>query len=386
MKILILIIASCRGGAEEYALNIGKGAVREGHEVHVGLSFLEETESLRKDFATTGCYIHNIKIEENLKSSKTVFGRLLRLIRSILLIRKVQPDRVHLILNAPARGLGSVIACAILNVPTLVVFQLVYNQVPFSKRIQRILKWCRSRNQIWVNVSEYNRGLMMKIFDIGHNELTVIHNGINNRIAFSSEDKKFAIRRKTRKILGIDEDCKMLLTIGRLSHQKGYHCLIPAIPYILNEVKNAIFIWAGEGEWKEYLKDMVREYNVEDHVLFLGHREDIPALLCAADIFVLPTMFEGLSFALLEAMSAQLPIVTTETSSIPEILTHMENAMICKKEDSNDLKEAVIFALKNPEKMKEMAKKAQERAKAFSEEKMVRETLTVMKNIVQNEK
>ena len=115
---------------------------------------------------------------------------------------------------------------------------------------------------------------------------------------------------------------------------------------------------------------------------FLGYRSDVPKLLKAADLFVFPTYYEGQPFALLEAMAYNVPIVTTSTDGIPELIQHKMHGLLTKKGDSTDMLESIRWAMRNDDKMTQMAQMASIKVKEFSKENMLRQTLELMNEMV----
>ena len=190
-----------------------------------------------------------------------------------------------------------------------------------------------------------------------------------------SEEEIQQIRERLRGELDIADDAPMLLTVGALRHQKGYDVLVSAIPAVLEKFPEARWVWAGDGPDAEDLDGLLRKLKVNHAVKMLGRRSDIPDLLVAADLFIFPTRFEGHPFALMEAMSVGLPAVTTDASGISEVVTHLEHAIVCPKEDPKALAKAVIFALSNPDRMRAVAEQGRRRVAEFSEEKMIAQTM-----------
>ncbi len=139
-------------------------------------------------------------------------------------------------------------------------------------------------------------------------EFTVIPNGIDCR-AFSFNAN---LRAETRKNLGL-EDNFVLVNLGRFSEQKNHAFLIDIFAELLKTDKTAKLMLIGAGELEENIKNKVKHLGIEESVMFLGLRKDTPALLMAADVFVMPSLYEGLPLAGIEAQCAGLPCVFTET-------------------------------------------------------------------------
>ncbi len=114
----------------------------------------------------------------------------------------------------------------------------------------------------------------------------------------------------------------------------------------------------------------------------LGRRNDIPALLQGADLYIHPARFEGQPFSLLEAMAAGLPVVSTHASGIAEVVTHDVHGLLCAPDDIAALRDTVMHALTHRDHMATLAQAAQARVNAFSEEAMVGQTLEALEDLV----
>ncbi|MGQ4646880.1 glycosyltransferase [Lyngbya aestuarii] len=387
MRVLAIIPSTLRGGVEEYTLRITSAAVKEGWEVHVAFPQTEGTASLIKDFTANGVSYHRLEISEsNLHGLAAVRKYLIHFVRTALLLLKVKPNVAQIVLPSITYCLGSILACSLLQVPTLVRFGLVYFKWPFGAKKLKIYAWARARKQQWVTISENNRKLVCETFQIPAQEIVYIYNGANIESSYNQNKEDLnKLRSEVIQELGIPINSQLALTVGRLENQKGYIDLIPAIPHIAEEFPDIRFVWVGDGTQQSKLASMLREYGVAEKVIFLGYRSDVPRLLKAADIFVFPTHYEGgQSWAIAEAMAYGLPIVTSDASGIPEVIKHKTHGLVFKTGDSCDLLENLRWALRNPDKMQEMAQNAQLRAKDFSEERMVKETLEVWQKLAGN--
>jgi glycosyltransferase involved in cell wall biosynthesis len=146
--------------------------------------------------------------------------------------------------------------------------------------------------------------------------------------------------------------------VGRLYHRKGLEILLHAIPPVLKEFNNVKFVISGKGfkQKEESLRNLAKELNIEDHVKFLGYVPDekLPRLYSTSDIFVLPAIYENFPFAILEAQSTGLPVISTRVGGIPEFLVDNENGFVINPGDSTQLTQKVLTLLQNPKLAKEM--------------------------------
>ncbi|MDF5725627.1 MAG: glycosyltransferase family 4 protein [Rhizonema sp. PD37] len=381
LRLLTIFPSNQRGGTEEYALKIATAAVEQGWEVHVAFPKRETTASLVQSFEEKGVIYHPFEIPEiDTPEFKTLKTYVVYLTRTIGLLLKNKPNVVHVNLPWFKYCFASIIACGLLKVPTAVIFHLIPEYVAFNSKKLRVYAWARSRGQQWIGVSEHNRKVVSETFQIPQDQVLCIYNGskvVSNASNFTQEEIT-TVRHQLRQELSLPAKSRLALTVGRLSVQKGHTDLIRAIPPLVKEFPDMRFIWVGEGEERENLVNKVREYGIEDKVLFLGYRSDVPKLLVAADLFIFPTQFEGQPFAIIEAMAYGLPIVTSNACGIPELIEDKVHGLLFRKGDSCELLEATSWALRHPEQMQEMAKRAKLRVQEFSEEKMVKKTLSAL--------
>jgi glycosyltransferase involved in cell wall biosynthesis len=380
----VVFSSTQRGGAEEYALTVASAAVKEGWEVHASFPKTEGTTTLIQDFRVKGVSYHCLKITEpSVRKFRPVTEYLPQFAQTVALLLKIKPDVVMVNLPWPDQCLGSILACGFLGIPTAVVFHLIPYCFPFSSNKLKFYNWARCRNQQWIAVSKNNQKFVSESFNIPLDEVLCIYNGTKVISASLNCAHKYinTLRRQLRQELGVPENSRLALTVARLHPQKGYSDLALVIPEIIEEFKDVKFVWVGDGEQQEYLINKVREYGVEDKVLFLGYRSDVPRLLKSADLFVFPTFYEGQPLALLEAMAHKLPIVASEASGIPELIENKVHGLLFRTGDSCHLLEALRWALRHPDCMQQIAQNAQLRVQEFSEEKMVKETLGVLRKL-----
>lgn len=172
---------------------------------------------------------------------------------------------------------------------------------------------------------------------------------------FRIQEDKILLRRQ----LGLPEDKQIVITVGRLTRQKGHPYLLAALASIpANE--RPVTIFAGDGSDLNELEAKAATFDLTDQVRFLGNRYDIPALLAAADLFVLPSLWEGLPLALLEAMASGLASVVTDVGGNSEVLENGKSGVIVPAADERALAEAMINLLKDPMQREQMGQVARE--------------------------
>jgi len=188
---------------------------------------------------------------------------------------------------------------------------------------------------------------------------------------------KFKVRninqsRQVRTELGIDDSNDVIGFVGALSDQKGLIYLIDAFQRLYHEFPHLKCLLIGEGNLEEKLKTKVRNLGLQEQILFLGQRHDIPLMLNLMDIFVLPSLWEGLPQVVLEAMAARVPVVATDVDGTPEIITHGFNGLLVPSCDSRELADALKTLLYDSHLRSKLSGRGYETVcKRFSLERMV---------------
>lgn len=189
-------------------------------------------------------------------------------------------------------------------------------------------------------------------------KLVVIDNGIlpPPEIALTAEQ-----RQSLRRSLAVTRDQLLLVTVGRLMLQKGHTYLLDAI-HLLQET-NAVFAFVGDGPLHEELEAKTSALELNDRVRFIGVRNDVAELLIVADVFVQPSLWEGMSLALLEAMFAGLPVVATRIEASTDVLEHEQTGLLVEPQDPASLADALRRIIADPELRARLGRAAQDKAR-----------------------
>lgn len=158
---------------------------------------------------------------------------------------------------------------------------------------------------------------------------------------------------------GIPAGSPVLITIGRLEHQKGVDMLLAAVPEITSRFPDVQFLIVGDGPDRSVLEQQARRLNVTGRVHFLGRRDDVPALLAASTALVLPSRWEGMPNVVLEAMAAGKPIVASEVEGTAELVSSGINGWLVAPEQPQLLAEAIGGLLSDPEAVHRMGRESQ---------------------------
>ena len=164
------------------------------------------------------------------------------------------------------------------------------------------------------------------------------------------------------------------LFIGRLIYQKGIDILLEAF----RQVNDAILIIAGDGDEKERLQDQAKDLEIQNRVLFLGNRIDVPELLVSADCFVLASRYEGLPMVLIEAMAAGKAIIVSDFDSAGEVIKNEENGLIVKRESVGELANAMNRIKSDQNLRNSLAQNAKKDSEKFSIKNHIDRLLSIL--------
>lgn len=201
---------------------------------------------------------------------------------------------------------------------------------------------------------------------IARDSIDVVRNGVAPRSPRCE-------RAETRAKLDLAQDARLAIVVARLSPQKNHAALIAAMPAVLARCPQLVLAFAGDGPLDEPLRASAAPFGPA--IRFLGARDDVPDLLAAADLFVLPSLFEGLPLSLIEAMAAGLPIVASEIGGIDEVVESGVTGLLVPPDR---LAGALIALLLDRERAAAMGRAGRQRFETlFASARMGCETLAV---------
>ncbi len=186
-------------------------------------------------------------------------------------------------------------------------------------------------------------------------------------------------RAEIRRSLGVaDKAWPVIGILANLREMKGHRDVIEALPLILRDWPDTVFLFAGRDDSDGAIARLAEERGVAHAIRFLGYVEETPLLLAAMDIFMLPSQWEGLPASVVEAMHAGLPIITTSVGGIPELVRHEKEALLVEPGNPTALAAAVTRLAADPGLAKRLGEAAKRRAQeCFSIETMVRRTAEI---------
>jgi len=219
---------------------------------------------------------------------------------------------------------------------------------------------------------------MVQIIGPIQDRITVICNGVNVERYQKPVDKI-----RVRSQLELKANARLIAVVATLKEQKGHRYLIDAMASIVPRHLDLHVLFVGDGDLREELQVQVKRLNLGDHIHFLGNRSDVPELLAASDFFVLPSLQEGLSMALLEAMATGLPIVASEVSGTVQVMIPNQTGILVPPGDTRRLAQAIERLLSDAVQAQAMGAAARRRVETdFSARKQAGEHLALYRRLL----
>jgi glycosyltransferase involved in cell wall biosynthesis len=269
------------------------------------------------------------------------------------LVRKERVAAIHAH-EFTANSYGSLMG-QILGVP---VVATVHGKSYFADRAKRRMAYRYvSRVSRMVAVCEDLKTFIVQRAGIAERRVSVIYNGVEAPVP--TADRAGAIRAE----LSLQTFEHVIGAVGSLYPVKGHVHLIRAMPSILRAFPRALLLLVGQGELEQPLKTEAARLRLGEHVRFLGFRGDVPALLSLFDAFVLPSLSEGLSMALLEAMAAGKPVVATRVGGNPEAVVEGDTGFLVDAESPASLADAIARLLRDKAQAARMGERGRRRVR-----------------------
>jgi glycosyltransferase involved in cell wall biosynthesis len=343
LRVLYLIDSLVPGGAERSLAALAPHLIAEGIELDVAT--LHERPGLQAELERGGARLHCLNGPG---------GRAGWIRRAVPLIRQLRPDLVHTTLfEADIAGRVAAGVCRVPVVSSLVNVAYGPEQRAglggigsVKLRGAQFLDGVTARLVVRFHaISAHVADLMAHRLHLPRNRVEVVPRGRDpSQLGINSPDR----RARARTLLGVGERTPLILAAARHEHQKGLDVLLEAVPAVLERLPNAQVLIAGRnGHQTELLRSITAGLGVEPTVRFLGARDDVPELLCAADVFVVPSRWEGLGSVLLEAMALEAPIVATDLPAIREIVRHGDTALLAPAGRPDALAASVVDTIAN---------------------------------------
>jgi glycosyltransferase involved in cell wall biosynthesis len=267
------------------------------------------------------------------------------------LLRRERPDVFHAHMSSPVACKWALTAAVAARVPAVLGTVQVGGYEPPDRAAYWQLRALSRGVDRYLAVSHGIANELVDRLSWPREKIDVVYNAVD--LARAAVEAPPALREE----LGGGEGRPLVLTPARLDAQKGHRVLFEAIP----QVPDAVFLLAGEGPEREPLEALAAQLGIADRVRFLGRREDVPQLLAACDVFALPSLYEGSSLAVLEAMAAGIPIVSSAIGGTDELIEDGRSGLLVAPGDAGALAAALQRVIGDPALRESLAARARER-------------------------
>jgi glycosyltransferase involved in cell wall biosynthesis len=344
LRVLYFIDSLSPGGAEQSLVTLAPHLRARG--IFIEVAYLRQRAGLEANLQTNGVRLHSLAGSE---------GRLGWVRRAVSLVRERQPDLIHTTLFEA--DLVGRVASAITRVPVVsslvnVAYGLEQLEDPrlhrWRVRAAQLADALTARRVVRFHaVTRHVAEVMSVRLRLTQERIEVIPRGRDPELLGVRTPER---RIRTRSRIEIGPTEQLVLVVARQEYQKGIDLVLEAFRQVLHHLPDAWLLVAGrEGGATPVLRSVVSRLALDQSVIFLGPRHDVPDLLSAADVFVLASRWEGLAGVLLEAMALEAPIVASDLPPVREIVGDREMAQLVAPGDTAALAGAIVAVLGDAE-------------------------------------
>lgn len=348
IRVLHLINSFSLCGAEKLVFDIVKKMDKSKFKLFVcsvgkgNKDFEEEIiQDLNKASITTFCLNKPYK-KERLKT-------ILKL-RKILMENKIDIINTH----CPSPDFLGRLAAKIVGLNQ--VFSTIHSTRGYFKTREGIFKYITKQ---YIAISSEVSKYISEVVAIPDEKISIVSNGI----IIEEYIKPLKERDEIIKSLGLPKDRIIITNVGRVVESKGHMLILEAAKILIHKYPKILFVFVGdethEPEHVKKLKEYIEKEKLNNYFIFMGIQKDIVKILHVSDIFLFPSLFEGFSLSILEAMAMGVPVIASDVGSIREVLEHQKSGIIIKPADIDEISRALMSMLDNMENSKKMGLIAQ---------------------------
>lgn len=358
IKILNVITRLEQGGAPSIVISTLNHLDKERFKVKLATGLASKPEEdLIEEAKNKGI---ELIIIPQLVREVSLFNDLIALLKLIKIIRRDKFDIVHT--HESKAGILGRVAGKLAGVPVIIHSphgHIFYGYFGYIKTTIFILlerfTALFTDKIITLTKKEIEEHLKVKIGN--RDKFTFIYNGIE----LDKFEKVDVNVREKRGQLSLPLDVSVVATVARLVPVKGHKYLIDAAAEVVKSIPQARFLFIGDGKLREELQEQAENLGLSSNILFLGWRKDVLEILPIIDLFVLPSINEGLGMVLVEAYAFGKPVVATNVGGIPEVVEDKKTGLLTPPKDSKKLAQAIIELLEDPKRAKKMGEEGKKK-------------------------
>ena len=345
MKIMQVIPYFCFGGAETMCENLTYALTAVGHDVTV-VSLISDRTPMARRMEEHGIRIHYL--DKKLGLDLSMIPRLINV------MKQEKPDVVHTHLNVIKYAAVAARLCGIRCVHT--VHNVAHEEA--EGRLQKITNTIYFRRgwAVPVALSPKVQATILSFYGLKEEQVPMIYNGVDLGKCCPKED--YSLSKPAR-----------LLHIGRFNEQKNHKGLLEAFAQIVKTFPDCCLQLIGDGDLEEETRNHVKDLGLQEKVLFLGNQTNVYPFLQEADLFLLPSKFEGMPMTIIEAMGTGIPIVASAVGGVPDMLEDGVSGILVPC-DPDAVAQAVLQLLEQKDLREKLGTHALENSRRFSSEYM----------------
>ena len=346
MKILQVIPYFCFGGAETMCENLTYALTRMGHTVTV-VSLYDERTPIARRMEENGVRIRYL--DKKLGLDLSMITKLMKI------MKEETPDVVHTHLNVtkyavPAARLCGIRRC-VHTVHNVAQEEAENSQQKIVNAISFKLGW-----SVPVALSPEVKRTIASFYGLPEEKIPMIYNGVDLHRCLPKASYELS-------------EPVQLLHIGRFNHQKNHKGLLDAFRLVLEKYPDCILNLLGDGELQEETEHYASQLGIREKIVFHGSQSDVYPYLQKADVFLLPSNFEGMPMTIIEAMGTGLPIVASAVGGVPDMLEHDVSGILVPCEPEA-VTQAVLRLLEDEGFRKCLGTNARQESRKFGAEHM----------------
>lgn len=381
---VLLVVRPAVGGMKEHVLALINNLDREKFCIAIACS---HNSALEQAALAWGLEVFPVEVSAAVSPYKD--GQAVYQLAKVL--KGWSPDIVHP--HGSKAALVARLACSMFSKPFAVVVtahNFVYSGSVRGWKQKALLcieKYLDKKTNLYITVSQRLREDLIHRLNLEPTKVVTIYNGLdldkfNPTLA---REKSRVEKGQVRAQFGLSSEKPVVGTIARFAPQKGIAYFIEMVAKLNQTLPHVQYLIIGDGPLRPDLERQAIKLGVREKIIFAGYREDIPSLLRAMDVFVLPTLSEGLGISVLEAQACLVPVVATMVGGIPEIITHGVTGILVPPRDGRSLALGVQQLLNDSQFSKDLANNgAKQIIEKFSLQQMLEDTATNYDRVYRN--
>ncbi|MBK5253015.1 MAG: glycosyltransferase family 4 protein [Peptostreptococcaceae bacterium] len=376
----VLIVSSVASMIEQFNMPNINLLIKLGYKIHVACNFEEgntcsddQIYKLKKSLEELDVEYYQIDFKRNVMK---IFDNIQAYKKVLNLMENNEYSFVHC--HSPIGGVCARLAGKATN--TKVIYTAhgfhFYKGAPIKYWMifYPIEKWLSRYTDVLITINEEDFARANKHFNAC--KVEYIH-GVG--IDIKKLSKIVVDKSEKRKELGIPVDAFLVISVGELNKNKNHETIIKAIAELNNP--NVYYAVCGQGSLEGYLEDLIKELSLEKQVKLLGYRRDVAEISKISDLFIFPSIREGLPVALMEAMAMGMPVIGSKIRGNIDLIKYDEDEFLCKAKDVDRFKTLLQRIIDNEELRLSMKNSNLENIKLFSLKSVLRETENIYESI-----